>query len=112
MMGYVYLGCVPAMETCADAIKQPDQSRLECRAYKHQLLRQFPISKDIPAWYTLKGSQHDFGNYYEVAVKYDDTNEAAITFAYLQYPKRYGVEEQLPTKWDEQAVRELASAPA
>ena len=49
MMGYVYLGCVSAAESCADAIKQPDQSRRECRVYKHQLLRLFPIPKDIPA---------------------------------------------------------------
>jgi len=101
MMGYVYLGCVPASESCADAIKQPDQSRRECLAYKHQLLRLFPVPKDMPASLIVEGSQHDFGTYYEVAVKYDDSNEAAITFA-------YGVEEQLPTKWDEQAVRELA----
>jgi hypothetical protein len=105
MMGFVYLGCVPAMESCADAIKQPDQSRRECRAYKHQLLRRFPVPKDISAWIVVKGSQHDFGTYYEVAVKYDDTNEAAMSFA-------YGVEAQLPQYWDEQAVQELAPAPA
>ncbi len=105
MMSYVYLGCVPAMESCANAIKQPDQSRRECRAYKHQLLRLFPIPKDMPAKIVVKGSQHDYGIYYEVAARYDDTNADAMHFA-------YGVEAQLPQTWDEQAVRELALVPA
>ena len=105
MVEYVYLGPTPAMEPCADAIKQPDQSKRECRVHKHMLQRLFPIPANIPAWFVVKGSQHEWGTYYEVAVKYDDTKEAAIDFA-------YGVEEQLPEYWDEQAIRELTPVPA
>lgn len=102
MIACVYFGSVPAAESCADAIKQPDQSRRECRAYKHQLVRSFPIPKGVPVKIVVRRLQHDWGNYCTVDAKYDDTNDVAMNFA-------FGLESKLPKHWDEQAVRELAS---
>ena len=78
---------------------RPEIARAECRAFIGQLRRMFG---EEPAGATLKISSnpHDFGTYYEVAVRFDDENDAAVEYA-------YHLESNLPEQWDDTARREL-----
>lgn len=98
-MDYLMIGATPCDEPCAQ-VGQEDygqQSRLECKALIAQLERAYPYAgPEGTAWLYTKANPHDFGTYYEVAVKYDEECKQACDWAYL-------LEESLPERWDEQA---------
>ena len=94
MKQHLNLGSTPCDEDCAQ-VGQPDyqaRMRVETARYIAQLERQFPKRPD-GCRFAVKGFVHDFGNYHEVVVLYDDSVEAEVEFA-------FGVEADLPARWE------------
>ncbi|MDR1661422.1 MAG: hypothetical protein LBR95_03205 [Azoarcus sp.] len=77
-----------------------ERSWRECTVYKRMLARQFPNPDEAAATLIVKSFEHDLGVYREVCVCYDDTNQAAIDYAYR-------LEREFPAKWDDIARYEL-----
>ncbi len=97
------IGPVPCAEDCAQ-LGKPDfdeRSRRECTVYRRMLRRLFPAAEDLPVALVVKSFKHDFGTYREVCVRYDDTNEAAFSFA-------LDAEANAPEYWDARARAELS----
>lgn len=98
--GYLTLGPTPAGEECCQLGKHDMQMhRIEVRAYINQLKRMFP-NETPDAYFIPKREEHDFGTYYEAAVKYNENDEKAVDFAFK-------VEGNLPEHWDDEAKAEL-----
>lgn len=95
------IGSAPYEEDCAQlgSSDYTERSKAECMAFKAQLLRQFGEPPE-GARLRIKGCSHDFGMYYEVAVSFDFNDERAGLWA-------FGVENNAPAYWDEQARSEL-----
>lgn len=92
---YMEIGPTPANEEClqlgADNYTS-DGARAEC----HRFIRTIKVKLGEPpegASLVVRSNRHDFGTYYEVAVKYDEAKEAAIDYAFK-------VESEAPTEWD------------
>lgn len=97
------LGSSPCGEDCAqlgsDGFRE--RARKECGAYKRQLERVIAgMGKPVPEdfYLTVKGFQHDFGTYYEVAAVFESEEGAELAYA---------LESEIPEHWDEQARKEL-----
>lgn len=98
------LCCSPVDEECAQ-VGSDDyyvQSRKECRAFINQL-RRLHGEEPFGAMLCISANPHDFGTYYEVAVKYEDSIEEAVEYAFK-------LEDGLPEKWDEEALIELGKS--
>ena len=96
------LGPVPTAEDCAQVGTENYHTlaRIECAVYKNQLCRMFPKIEESGCVLTIKSNPHDFGTYFEVAIKYDEDNENQIEVA-------FEVENNQPEYWDEFAKRQL-----
>ena len=75
-------------------------ARKECRAFIGQLRRQFGVEPTDSTRLIVKSNPHDFGTYHEVAVCFDEDDEAAVEYAYK-------LEGSLPEYWDDEARVEL-----
>jgi hypothetical protein len=99
---YLEIAPTPVEEACQQ-VGTPSydgaMARAECKAFIHQLRRQFGPEPDGATLY-VKSNPHDFGSYLEVAVKYDPNCEAAIEYAFK-------IEGNTPSFWDTEAVKEL-----
>lgn len=96
------IGCTPHEEDCAQ-VGSPDyraRARAECNAYRNQLIRLFGKPPE-GAELIIKSNPHDFGTYYEVAVRFEEDNEKATDYA-------FDMENNSPAHWDEEAKAELA----
>jgi hypothetical protein len=95
MRDYLTLGPTPAEEKCIGLGPNYDHAKAlkESRVYKRQLERAFP---DAPegCYFTVKSFPHEYGNYLEVVVSFDNDDEEQTDFA-------YDVERSLPGKWDD-----------
>ncbi len=106
MMETLELGSSPSNEDCAQVGTDDyqERERVEIKAYINQLKRHLIAEgfADYEEYVTLKkkGCPHDFGTYYEVAVKYDESVERAVEIAYW-------LEGNLPLNWDKEAIAEL-----
>lgn len=119
MYEYIELSSSPVNEECAQlgADDYEERSRIECRIYKQQLQRMFPIPAHLEEYiyFAIKKFEHDFGAaatapggslqvnggwYREVIIKYDYNNDAAADFA-------YNVEENIPKYWDDESLKAL-----
>jgi hypothetical protein len=75
--------------------------KLETQIFFRQLHRHFEKElQDSNCFLRVKTNYHEFGTYYDVVVKYRDTNEADEDCA-------LHMESNLPCKWDEEAIKEL-----
>lgn len=103
---YLTLGCTPSSEDCAQVGRDDYEPlmRRETRAYIAQLRRQFGPEPPGAALRT-KGFPHDFGTYHEVCVVFDDSNEAAVEWAYK-------LDNEMPESWDAEARAELTPVAA
>lgn len=99
MFDYFTLGSVPCDEDCSQVGSNDyhEKSRIECQAYKKQLLRLFPN-----AYFKIKGFPHDFGTYHEVVVMFTEDDEAEVRQA-------IEIEDSLPENWDDEAKKELTA---
>lgn len=95
---YIELGPTPYEEDCVPVSKDEDYypaMKAECEVYKRQLERMFPKGR-----FSIKSFPHEFGQYCEVIVRYDDTNEEETDMV-------FEIEDKLPANWDAQAKSEL-----
>lgn len=107
MNDHLDLGPVPCDEDCAQ-VGDPgyrERARVECSAYIEQLERTFPVPPAAAGKveFVTRRHAHDFGTYFEVAIKFDNTSEAAVRYA-------YEVESSLPPYWDAPAADWLHAA--
>jgi len=99
------LGPTPSAEECSQVgAKNYDYiklNKIEVKTYIEQLERMF---SNIPdgAFFKVQRNIHEFGTYYEAAIKYEDDNEAAVEYA-------FNVENNTPENWDEIARKSLES---
>lgn len=100
-MEYLELGCVPTDENCAQVGQEDYRSQAlkECRALINQLRRMFG-QEPVMAQLKTTGSPHDFGTYYEVWCYFVPGNKPTMDYACR-------CEAEYPTKWDEEARKEL-----
>ncbi len=104
MIDELFLSTTPVNEPCAQ-LGAPDyhrRTRAECRAFIGQLHRQFG-EPPAGAWLKVRRCEHDFGTYHELVVRFDDSCEQAVDFAYQ-------LEGELPLQWDDIARAELEEA--
>lgn len=99
----ITIGATPSEESCAQVGSEnySEMSQIECRVFRRQLERCHPIPLEAIATLVVAGQAHEFGTYREVAVRYDDCDEAATNYA-------FDLERNAPTQWDAIARYELA----
>ena len=102
-MPYIEIGSVPGEENCAQvgSSDYTEASLSECEVFRRMLARLFPVPAGLPVAYVGRTHPHDFGNYREVSIRYDDSDSQAVEFA-------YEVEQSAPGEWDAIARYELA----
>ena len=102
-MPYIEIGPVPGEENCAQvgSSDYTEASLRECEVFRRMLARLFPVPAGLPVAYVGRTHPHDFGNYREVSIRYDDSDSQAVEFA-------YEVERSAPGEWDAIARYELA----
>ena len=68
----------------------------ECKRYEELLKKKFPIPENLigEVYFKIKRFPHDFGEYFEVCIVYNEDNEPAIEFAFT-------VDNNLPLTWEE-----------
>jgi len=70
----------------------------ECRVFIRQLRRVF--GEEPPgARLVVRNNRHDYGQYCEAAVKYDENEKAAVEYAFR-------IEAESPYNWDDEARAE------
>lgn len=102
MIETLSLGSSPVNEPCAQTT-DPDyglKASNECHRYLNQLHRHYEANHDgnslpLGCKLLIKGSMHDYGTYYEVAVKFDASDPYQLDAAYW-------LESNCPLVWDEE----------
>lgn len=99
---YLTIGSSPTEEDCAQvgSGNYEYQSKLECKAFIHQLRRVFGEEPE-GASLSIKSFPHDFGTYREVVCYYDPDEGLASEYAFR-------LENDTPAKWDTEALEELS----
>lgn len=89
----IEIGPVPSDEPCEQVGPQydPIRARRECELFVDAIRLTCGREPD-GAKLVVTVNAHDFGEYREVAVKFDPTNEAAIEYAFM-------VESKAPERW-------------
>jgi hypothetical protein len=97
MKNFIELGPVPYDEECVQVGCEDymTKAKKECNAYIEQLCRLFG---DVDL--RIKSFPHDFGNYLEVVIYFDDETENDSDVA-------GNVADNLPANWDNEALKEL-----
>ena len=103
MRDYMTIGSTPSGEDCAQVGSDNyyPRMKIESKAFINQLFRKFGESP-YGALLVTKSFPHDFGEYHEVCVLYNDENEEALDYACK-------LESECPEYWDEEAIKELKS---
>jgi hypothetical protein len=98
------LGPTPAEESCQQlgSDNYAVDAKKECRVYIEFLQRLFPIPEHLEEslMFKIKSCPHDYGDYYDVMIKFDSEIPEAVDFA-------YNVEANLPGEWDDIAREKL-----
>jgi len=104
MWDYITLGTSPVEEPCV-AVSQNEPymeaMRLEARRFMTLLREKFPIPESLygSIRYRIKCFPHDFGDYLDVCLEYDASNEEAINYMLM-------VESNIPATWDDEYRKE------
>ena len=96
----IELGSTPHDEDCTQVSRNTDYGdamRAECMRYRDMLERRFPFAEDHRVRFVMKREYHDFGPYYEVAVKYPFTDDEACDLCTF-------IENNCPGTWDDEKV--------
>lgn len=104
MLGqYIEIGPVPYEEDCAGVGQDgyAKQARKECNAFIRQIQRAYPEAENAGCSFFVKSNNHDFGTYYEVAVRYHDKESSEAAYAIE------GDDNNLLQHWDDEARAEL-----
>lgn len=91
---YIEIGPVPAEEPCPQ-LGEPDYTSIAYNSCMRfiELIRKHLGVEPVGAKLEVRPNRHDFGIYYEVAVRFDSCNDEAVAYA-------YNVERNAPVKWD------------
>lgn len=91
MTEYLDIGPTPADEPCAQVGEDDytSRARAECRRYARLIMQAYPRAIAV-----MRSHPHDLGTYYEVAIRYDDDDDAQTELA-------YHIEETIPLTWAE-----------
>lgn len=101
---YLDFGSSPYDENCAQTgIDSPGKVKAECRKYLAQIIKRFPIPRDVKARFTMKMNPHDFGSYPDVRVEYDTTDAKSGSFAFF-------CERNMPATWGDVEVLDFEAA--
>lgn len=95
---FLEVGSAPHEEECVQVDSKTDYApamKAECARFIAAIKSKLGVPPEGARLY-IKGSPHDFGSYYEVAVKFNVDNEEACNYA-------YAVEEHAPETWDDTA---------
>jgi|688.fasta_scaffold19139_14 hypothetical protein len=87
---FIYLGSTPANEKPLP-VGDPGVWD-ECQRWRRQLEKKFGASKPETCSFRIMREAHEFGSYYEVAIRFDPSDRRALDWA-------YEVESNLPTEW-------------
>lgn len=95
---YLNLGSSPYEEDCIQVSQYIDYiipMKQECNRFKELLENKFPIPQNLigQVYFKIKTYHHDFGDYSEVAIIFNDNIDEAIQFV-------YNVESNLPATWE------------
>lgn len=100
----IELGSAPHAEACAQVGSEDyaERARKECATYRRQLRREAAAAGIAlgAVELVIKSSAHDYGSYYEVAVRFDGESETECEAAYW-------LEGNQPERWDAEARVEL-----
>ncbi|WP_063888056.1 hypothetical protein [Burkholderia pseudomultivorans] len=102
-------GPAPADEQCVQLGNEnyKERSRAECRAYIKVITRALGEPPE-GARFIVRRCTHGFGEYFEVAVKVESEEGSPECETAVRYAFR--CEAEAPTRWDDEARRELAAA--
>ena len=101
MPEYLELGSAPPEESCVQVEstgRYVSAMQAECTAWKNQLLRKFGACPNTKL--AVKWSQHDYGKYAEVHVRFNTEDPIGMEYALK-------LERESPGSWDSQALMEL-----
>jgi hypothetical protein len=101
MKDSISIEIVPLDEPCAQ-LKDPgyaERSVMEYKAMYNQLLRMFGPPRGN-AYLKKVSNSHDFGSYITLDIIFDEDNEEESAWA-------YHIDNNLPERWDKEAIREL-----
>lgn len=95
MIDCIELGTAPYDESCVQVGSEDyrEKALVEAKRFKKLLIKKFGEPPE-GAYFVIKSYPHDFGNYYELVIKFDETIEAAINYAFL-------VDNNLPSNWND-----------
>lgn len=109
---FVSLACTPNDEPCTPAGADLEQMELECIALKGQMIRMHGIPPEDSEFFILH-NYHDFGQYYELAIAYQDADQGNEDEGYEGTESFFYAmkcEGGIPDNWDQLAAAELAAA--
>lgn len=92
MKQYLELGSVPCNEECVQVSKTKEHlpaMKKECLRYLSGLVKKYP-----DMGFKIMNFAHALGNYCEVVIYYDDSDEEMMK-------KAYDIENNLPQTWEE-----------
>lgn len=107
MYDFIELDGAPYEEDCVQVSQTENYipaMKEECKKYMEQLIEIFPQAGKFGCYFTIKSFPHDFGQYYNVGIKYNDSDDKASAFAWW-------VQDNLPAKWDDKMVRNFTYEP-
>lgn len=108
MTDYIDVGGTPAEEDCVGVSKTVDYvpaMRKEVQRWCDLLRTCFPEAEFNKIQFVRRSNPHDFGTYYTAAVRFDENDEQSCRQAYF-------VDEQLPVRWSDKAVRTMVQTAA
>lgn len=106
VLDYIEIGSTPAEEPCEQANvsgSNYERMRVECHAFM-QLIRRALGNEPEGARLSAKFNRDGDYGYYETVCHYDRKIKTAVDYAFR-------CEAEAPTKWDKQALEELAQYP-
>jgi hypothetical protein len=100
------IGSTPHAEDCEQLgpSYDPQRAKAECRAFRNQIIRHY--GEVDGARLVITSNAHDFGTYHEIAVSYDENDEAQVEYAFRIEEDALNALEN----WDEAARAELGLA--
>lgn len=105
----IELGSSPFCEECVQVGTDNyyELARKECRAYINQLWRILMVETKKPkeklqelVSFSIVSNGHDYGDYFEVVIRFDYENEEAAELGYF-------LDGKCPELWDQEAKKEL-----
>jgi hypothetical protein len=94
MIDKLFIGPVPCNEECEQVGDNydPSKARAECNRFINLIVEKMGVPPEGASLLVARES-HDFGSYYEVAVRFDDSYPDAIEWA-------FNVEANAPMNWE------------